>query len=792
MNQKIQQTLGYHKIITQLCHFAGSPLGKERCSQLSPLMDLPTILLQQQETADALSRIFQKGAPSFAGVFDIRPALMRLQIGASLNCKELLQIHSVLRKAASIKAYGRNEKDGALPDCLTERFSALEPLTPLQQELERCILSEDEIADCASKELQDIRRKIQLAKQRIQEQLNQILASATQRAMLQDTLITLRNDRYCIPVRAEYRSHFPGMIHDQSSSGSTLFIEPSSVVKQNNTIKELLLEESKEIDRILATLSNLVQNETESIQQTLATLTELDFIFAKGSLAKLQNATEPDLNEAGIIHLKQARHPFLDPKKVVPMDLTLGEDFSLLIITGPNTGGKTVALKTVGLLTLMAQSGLHIPAMEHSKLAVFQEVYADIGDEQSIEQNLSTFSAHMTNIISFIEQASMDSLILFDELGAGTDPTEGAALARSILMYLHERNVRTIATTHYSELKVFALSTPGVENACCEFDVKTLQPTYRLQIGIPGKSNAFAISAKLGLPESFITVAKQQIQQSDQQLEDVFLNLEQKRLQLEKTQASLTAKQAALASQKRAFTAQSEQFFAEKNQIIEDAKKEAHRILQEAKTFADESIRNYTKWSKEANLAKQMEHQRSALRTKLSETSSPTLPKKKPRNGVKDPATLQIGQPVHVHSLAVDGTIKSLPNAKGMLFVQIGSFQSQVSLKDLSLLENKVEKKSDSFSASREKIRLSKTSSIGTSIHLLGKTVDEALSELDKYLDDAYLSHLPSVTIIHGRGTGALKNAIHPYLKRHRLVASYRLGEFSEGGAGVTIVTFRS
>lgn len=792
MNQKALNTLEYNKIIEQLISFAASPLGKELCAKLLPCNDLNTITTAQKETSDALLRLLQKGSISFSGTRDIRPSLMRLSIGSTLSAIELLNISSVLDVTLRVKTYSRKEHDEDNNDSLDERFSLLQPLTPLNNEIKRCIVSEDEIADDASSTLKTIRRSMKRTNDKIHEQLNSIVNSSSTRTMLQDNIITMRNGRYCLPIKQEYRSQFHGMIHDQSSTGSTLFVEPIVIVKLNNELKELEIKEQEEIEKILADLSNLAALETESLQYNLNILAELDFIFAKATLSKKLKASEPIFNNKGIINIKKGRHPLIDLRKVVPIDINLGKTFHLLVVTGPNTGGKTVSLKTVGLFTLMGQAGLHIPAFDGSELAVFDEVFADIGDEQSIEQSLSTFSSHMTNTVSIIKKANYKSLVLFDELGAGTDPTEGAALAMSILSYLHKKGIRTMATTHYSELKVFALSTEGVENASCEFDVETLSPTYRLLIGIPGKSNAFAISSKLGLPDYIIEDAKLRIDSSDTKFEDLISDLEASRKTIENERLEISKYKEEISDLKQQIQKKSEKLDISKERILREANEKARDILQEAKDYADITIKKYNKWSKDG-ASKDMENERNLLRDKLKDTESKlALKNKKKKKGNHKANDFKLGDSVQVLTLGLKGTVSSLPNAKGDLFVQMGILRSQVNIKDLELLYDDEETTTKTLSKTGSgKIKMSKSSTIRPEINLIGKTVDEALPVLEKYLDDAYLSHLPQVTVIHGRGTGALKNAIHTFLKKTSYVKSYRLGAFGEGGEGVTVVEFK-
>ncbi len=794
MNEKALQTLEYHKIIDRLTELAGSVPGKELCRNLVPLDNLEEIRQMQRETSDASDRLFRKGSISFSGVTDLRGTLRRLEVGSSMNIDELLRTARLLEVCLRVKTWGRPANEAEEPDSLTAMFDALTPESRVASEIRRCILSEDEISDDASAGLRQVRRAMKTANDRIHSQLTGLL-SGSSRMYLQDAVITQRNGRYCVPVKAEYRGQVPGMIHDQSSSGSTIFVEPMAVVKLNNDLRELELKEQKEIEAVLASLSTMVAECIPSIQNDILLLRSLDFIFARARLSHAMNGSEPIFNEEGRINIRKGRHPLLDAKKVVPVSIRLGEDFSMLVISGPNTGGKTVSLKTVGLFTLMGQAGLHIPAMDRSELSVFTEVYADIGDEQSIEQSLSTFSAHMTNIVSFWEKADEQSLILFDELGAGTDPTEGAALAISILANLHRRDIRTIATTHYSELKVFALSTPGIENGCCEFDVETLRPTYRLLIGIPGKSNAFAISEKLGLPSYVIEEAKGQISQQDEDFEDVIADLENTRLTVEREKEEISRYKQEIEDLKVSLEGKEDKLAASREQILRKAREEASQILREAKEYADETIRRYNKLGGASGSLKEMEKDRTALREKLNELEKKNSLKASKKKGNELTAKdLRIGDAVKVLSMNLKGTVSTLPDAKGNLFVQMGILRSQVNLKDLELIQEDSPyspAKGTKVKTGGSAIKMSKSFSVSTEINLLGKTVDEALSELDKYLDDAYLAHLSSVRVVHGKGTGALRKAVHNYLRKQKHVESFRLGEFGEGDAGVTIVTFK-
>jgi len=794
MNEKVLHTLEYNKILDQLTEYAFSADAKSRCQKLRPITDRAQIEQLQQQTSDALSRLFKYGSLSFSGVTDIRDSLKRLEIGGALSAIELLRVCSLLESAKRAKAFARSQDDNDQPDdSLTSLFAGIEPLTPLCDEIRRCILSEDEIADDASSTLHSIRRSMRGMNDKIRAQMNSMINNTTTRSYLQDTVITMRDGRYCLPVKAEAKSLVPGMIHDQSSTGSTLFIEPMAVVNLNNEYKELQLREQEEIEVILAGLSNLTASYATQLLADYELLTELDFIFARAAFAQTYNGVAPLFNDDGRIHIRKGRHPLLDPKKVVPIDVRLGEDFRLLIVTGPNTGGKTVSLKTVGLLTLMGQSGLHIPASERSELGIFDEVFADIGDEQSIEQSLSTFSSHMVNIIRILEQVNDRSLVLFDEFCAGTDPTEGAALAISILSKLHLYGARIMATTHYSELKVYALSTPGVENACCEFDVATLSPTYRLLIGIPGKSNAFAISEKLGLPTDLIADAKGRISKSEGDFEDLIADLEKSRSTIEREQLEINQYKAEIESLKEKLEQKQERLDSSRDKILREANEQAYSILKEAKDVADETIRNFNKYGKAGAPVSEMEKERTRLRGKMDKAAQKMSEQKKasvPNHNV--PKKLRIGDSVKVISMNLKGTVHSLPNAKGDLYVQMGILRSLVNINDLILLEEDAAPGTKKFQkTSAGKIKMSKSASVSTEINLIGKTTDEAIPLLDKYLDDAYLAHLPSVRIVHGKGTGALRNAVQAHLKRLKYVKSFHLGEFGEGDAGVTIAEFK-
>lgn len=792
MNKKGLQILEYYKIISMLIEKASSEPGKALCEKLVPSTDLEEIETAQQETQDALTRLFAKSSISFGGNKDLGFAIKSLEIGSTLSISELLKIANMLENVARVKNYGRPERDDTPPDALTGYFDLLQPLTPLSSEIRRCILSEEEIADDASPTLKHIRRQISIVGDRVHTQLNNML-TGSMRTMLQDAVITMRNNRYCLPIKAEYKSQVSGMVHDQSASGSTFFIEPAAIVNLNNQLRELEIQEQEEIQVILSNLSVEASAYTDALMANQTTMTKLDFIFAKAKLAMDMNATRPTFNDEHYIRIRGGRHPLLDKKKVVPIDVHLGKDFDLLIITGPNTGGKTVCLKTVGLFTLMGQAGLHIPALDRSELGIFTKVYADIGDEQSIEQSLSTFSSHMVNIVTFLKHADENSLCLFDELGAGTDPTEGAALAIAILNHLHDRGIRTMATTHYSELKLYALSTSFVENACCEFDVESLRPTYRLLIGIPGKSNAFAISQKLGLSKEIINAAKEQISAEKESFEDVISNLESSRIAMEKDQREIEAYKQEIKALKEQLASKRDKLDDSRDKILREANEKARAILQEAKEVADETIRSMTKAGH--NTVGDLEKQRQKLRDqinkkneKLALKNTASSPKK-----VLTEKDIRIGDSIKVLSSGFTGTVQSLPDKKGNVFVQCGIIRSQVNIKDLQLLqeEEPAKKKPILERTNTGSIKMSKSFGISPEINLLGYTVDEALAQLDKYLDDAYIAHLNSVRIVHGKGTGALRSAVHQYLKRSSYVKSFRLGEHGEGDAGVTIAQFK-
>ena len=785
---KHQRTLELDRVLEMLAEQATCAASKELALRLEPCDNYRDAADALQRTADINTLTARYGTPGLGGIQDCTGALQRAKLGSRLSAGEILQVARVLRTIRTIKKW---RGQGETPTAADDLFHVLAPVEGLEKDIFDAILSEEEIADTASPALNDLRRRIRRAQLKVREQLDGIIRSPQYAKALQEPIITMRDGRFVVPVKIECKNEVKGLVHDTSSSGATVFIEPMAVVDANNEIRMLQNEEQLEIDRILQELSERIGQVADATRDSFAALLQLDLLFAKSRLADKMKATVPELNEEGIIEFRKARHPLINKEKVVPVDIRLGDGFDTLVITGPNTGGKTVSLKTVGLLTLMGQSGLHIPALDRSSLSVFDEVYADIGDEQSIEQSLSTFSSHMTNVVSFLDKADRNSLVLFDELGAGTDPTEGAALAIAILSTLHERGIRTMATTHYSELKIYALSTPGVENACCEFDVETLSPTYRLLVGVPGKSNAFAISSKLGLPDYIINKAKDEISEQDESFEDVLTTLEQNRITLEREKEELARTRAEVESLKQSLAKNQEQIDARKEKMISNATEEAQRILREAKEYADQTMRDFQKFGKENVSVREMEQKRTALREKMNKLDKKKAKEVPKRTGNLRPQDLHLGDAVKVLSMNLKGTVSTRPDSKGNLFVQMGIMRTKVHISDLVLIDEAVITGPSISRTSSGKSKLSKAATISTEINLLGKTVDEAVAELDKYLDDAYLSHLPSVRVVHGKGTGALRKGIHNYLRRQKHVADFHLAEFGEGDAGVTIVTFK-
>ena len=798
MNQKVFQTLEFDKIIKILTGYASTEMGRDLCRKLTPMTKETDILNAQDHTQDALTRIYRRGSISFSGITDLKPSIARLNMKGSLGAGELLNIAKLLETVKNAAAYNSSEDDDMEADSLDEIFEALVPLNDLLREIRRCIISEEELSDDASSALKSIRRSMKQANQKIHNQLTAVVSASSNQDKLQDAIVTMRNGRYCIPVKQAYRNSFPGMIHDQSASGNTLFIEPMSVVTLNNELKELEGREQAEIEKILSLLSEEASYAADDLARNQDLLVQLDFIFAKAKYAKDLDASRPIFREDGVINIKQGRHPLLDQKKVVPINVSLGQDFSMLIITGPNTGGKTVSLKTVGLLTLMGQAGLHIPAFQGSSLGIFREVFADIGDEQSIEQNLSTFSSHMTNIVSIIQQAYKDSLVLLDELCGGTDPIEGAALAISILTDLHDRGIKTMATTHYSELKMFALSTDDIENASCEFDVETLSPTYRLMIGIPGKSNAFAISRKLGLDEHIIEGASGQIDESVKDFETILADLEKSKQTIEQEQEEILAYRKEIESLRRSLKARQDNIKEKREKTLRNAREEAQRILQEAKDVADQTIREYNQLKKQTNkdTNKKMEHMRSDLRGRMNKLENQMTSRKKKHSGKRhDAGDFHVGDEVYVSSLSLNGTVQTLPNAKGDLYVQMGMMRSLVNIRDLEITKTAKEVKRENQrneNRGRARTAMNKSATIKPEINVMGMTVDEAIAELDKYIDDACLANLAQITVVHGKGTGALRKGLHNYfktLKKQKRISGYRDGEYGEGDLGVTVVT---
>lgn len=787
MNKKSLSTLEFYKITDQLVSYACCDGAKKILRNLKPMTDITDINLRLDETNDALSRIFQKGTVDFSQTKDIRTSVARLKVGSSLNISELLNISAILSCAKHVKDYYEHREDS-----ISGMLENLATVDALNSQIKKCIISEDEISDDASSNLRSIRRSKSIANDRIHSELNKLLNSPTYRTYLQDYVITTRQGRYCLPVKAEYKSAFPGMIHDQSSTGSTLFIEPAAVVKLNNDIRELELKEAAEIEVILADLSAKAGEHTEELLCDYEILVELDCIFAKAQLARHMHASRPVMNTSGIINIKKGRHPLIESHTVVPIDIYLGTDFKLLIITGPNTGGKTVSLKTVGLLTLMAQSGLFIPALDHSDIAVFKNIYADIGDEQSIEQSLSTFSSHMTNTVKILKEADENCLVLFDEIGAGTDPTEGAALAIAILNDLKMRGVTTMATTHYSEIKLYALSTEGVENASCEFDVESLRPTYRLLIGIPGKSNAFAISKKLGLPDYILSDASERLNAEDVHFEDIVSDLEHARISLEKEQAEVESYKAEIASLKEKLKAKNERLDERTDNIIRKANEQAAAILKDAKDFADETIKAM---NKHGMTVAELEKHRTAVREKMNKNQAKLKvePAKVKAHKAHDISEFKTGMHVRVLTMNVTGTVSAIHPAKKQVTVQVGALSTKIDIKNLEILSGYKEPKEAPSKAAggSGKIKMSKSAGISTEINLLGCTVDEAVARLDKYLDDAYIARIPQVRIVHGKGTGALRNGVTAYLRGVPYIKNFRLGEIGEGDAGVTIVDFK-
>lgn len=790
MNEKSLHILEYPKVIRKLAELADSMPGKAMCESLLPMEDLSSVISAQDETADATAFIIRLGKISFGANCDLSFSLNALSLGSSLSAAELLHLAAASECADKVKKYGQKEKETDEDNTLTPYFDALTPLPEVSREIRRCLISEEEVADDASAELSSIRRQKRNCNDKMHELLTHML-NTTYRTYLQDAVITTRNNRYCLPVKAEYKNSVPGMVHDRSRAGSTFFIEPSQVVEYNNRLQELDSLEKEEIEKILASLSALAGEHTQEFAANAKVLTKLDFLFAKGKLALSMNAGKPEYVADRIIELKKARHPFIDPKKVVPIDVTLGGDINLMIITGPNTGGKTVSLKTTGLLCAMGQSGLHIPASSLSKLGIFRDIFADIGDEQSIEQSLSTFSAHMTNIISILNHADRHCLCLFDELCAGTDPAEGAALAIAILKNLQKKDALTLATTHYSELKIFALSAPGTQNASCEFDVETLTPTYHLLIGIPGKSNAFAISSKLGLSQEIIEEAKSEVTENQISFEDLLTDLDRSRRELNAKEQAMEEDRERIESLRLTLEEKNAELIKKREAVIRKANEEAREILQEAKDTADEAIRSYRKNGD----IRSMEKTRADLREKIKDRSKHLAPKEPVVTGKPLTAEeIKKDDYLEILSMKMKGYVQTLPDAKGNMMILCGAMQVRANIKDVRRAALPAEPSKKDLQTGKKgnySGKYSKSMTISPEINLLGQTADEAIANLDKYLDDAYLSHLHSVRIVHGKGTGVLRDAVARHLKKLSYVKEFRLGEYGEGDAGVTIVEFK-
>ena len=801
MNEKVLRVLEFDKIIAQLTEHAGSVPGKALCKALVPMDHLSDIQRSLDETEAAIGIIFKNGNISFGNNRDFSFIFSALTIGRTLSPADLLHLQSFLENVGRVRSYGM-EGIGE-ENVLYDLFDCLDPLRPLSREIGRCILSEEEIADDASSALRKVRREIGMTGDRIHQQLNKMV-NVTFSSYLQDSVITMRGDRYCIPVKAEHKGQVPGIVHDQSSSGSTLFIEPAAVVNLNNQLRELLIQEKKEEEKVLAELSEMASANLMGLRDNAANMTSLDFIFARAKLALDMNASKPVMGSGRHIRIRKGRHPLIDRKTVVPIDRELGDLYDMIVITGPNTGGKTVTLKTVGLFELMGMAGLHIPAGDQSELALFREIYADIGDEQSIEQSLSTFSSHMTQIVEILDQADDQCLCLFDELGAGTDPTEGAALAISILDYLHMQQVTTLATTHYSELKVYAMRTPGVTNASCEFDVETLRPTYRLLIGVPGRSNAFAISRKLGLPDYIIEAAREQLSQETRNFEDLLSDLEEKRMLIQRRQEEMERLEKSLSSREKVLADKEKHLDDRRQEILNRANQEARDILKDAKKTADEAISSLRRTGRGGSMA-DMERTRASLRSEIDKKNEKLQYKPEaPVSGKLKASELHVGDKVKVLSMGLTGIVTALPDKNGKVSLRCGIMQSKADLKDLELIKedafgNPVTKTpksgvkrafqgSSGSDQAKRGMNLDRGSSVSAELNLLGKTTDEAIMELDKYLDDARMSHLSSVRIVHGKGTGALRKAVQQYLRRQKWIKSYRAGDFGEGDAGVTIV----
>ena len=793
MNQKALETLEYKKIIAQLKREMGSAASAKLADELTPLTSEKIIKEELRSTTEAVDLIVRKGPLPTGGLYDIREALLLAKKGGSLTMRQLLEVQNVLGISSEVVAFMH---DDALHELkyIGEMVDLIVEFTALEKEISRCILTEDEMADNASPKLKDIRRSIHQQNQAIKNKLSRIITSSSNKTYLQDAIVTMRDGRYVIPVKQEYRSFFPGMVHDQSKGGATLFIEPQGVVELNNKLRELEVEEQLEIARILAELSSRVAEHYREIRSNLELLTKLDFIMAKGKLSCKMHASEPKIDADGELRLISARHPLIEYKKAVPVDIRIGGDYRTLIITGPNTGGKTVSLKTAGLLVMMAQSGLHIPASHASTLPIFGEVFADIGDEQSIEQSLSTFSSHMKNIVSIIDKASYDSLVLVDELGAGTDPTEGAALAIAILERFYDSGALTMATTHYNELKKYALATSGVENAAMEFDVETLTPTYRLLIGVPGKSNAFEISKKLGLSESVIERASEHIKHGDMEFENVISSIEDDKRKAAADRLDAESMRAEIEERLKKLEEKEKAISEKRADIIAEAKREARELLRETKSAVKDVQKDLRRLQKSGAHTNLNTGALEKSRRKINEAEDLVSEKvvKQVNSEPVSADTLKIGDRVKLLTIGQNGTILSLPDEKGNLMINIGALKVKARLQDLMLINEGKDRKPQAKSSSKYGSLLrSKSSSVSASINVMGKNLEDALADVEKYLDDVYMTGLDMVSIIHGRGGGILKDGIRQMLKRKKYVDSYGAASYNDGGEGVTIVRMK-
>lgn len=792
---KAFKILEFDKILERLMSYTDSSDVKKRILDLKPYKEINDAKNAQKETTEAMSTLLKLGSPPVnLSVENVLGAVKRTEMDGVLHAKELIDISRLLYVARRMKSYISESSS----ECtvLHEIEENIITAKQLEDKINSCILSENEIADDASPELNTIRRKIRNLNGKIKETLDSMVRSAHYKKFLQDPIVTMRSDRYVIPVKSEYRGEVNGIVHDTSSSGATLFIEPMSVVNSNNEIRDLHTKEQQEIERILAELSVLVSENSHTIFVDYKNVTNLDFIFCKGRLSLDMDANEPVLNDKGIIRYKKARHPLIDKDKVVANDIFLGGDYDTLVVTGPNTGGKTVTLKTIGLFSIMAASGLHIPVQENSEAAIFKKVFADIGDEQSIEQSLSTFSSHMVNIVNILENVDMDSLVLFDELGAGTDPTEGAALAIAILEFLRERKVTTVATTHYSELKLYALSEAGVENASCEFDVATLQPTYKLLIGVPGKSNAFAISRRLGLDERVINRANEILSDEDIKFEDVITDLEQNRARARQEADDASRMKRELKDLRRQLENERIKLKENKSRILEEARKEAKILVMDAKEEANEIIRDLEKMRQkgisDGNLNKKTSAMRDKLKKKEDTIDAAMARAAKPKKTYAEPPkNLKPGTLVKIVDMNQEATVLKEPDKNGNVRVQAGIIKMDVHVTNLRIAEeNKSKELADKYVRNTRAFE-SKSKNVSTEVDVRGQNLEEAWMNVEKFLDDCYLAGISPVSIIHGKGTGILRKGLQGYMKKHRYVKSFRNGRYGEGEDGVTIVELK-